>query len=149
VEVFKKHYRYSLGIEQINDPRQPKDTAPFNGPHDLWDPGVSLPEVVLKRCNKEKSTAIFFKNIRAKFPDYETMPHADTLSSSWRNQCGRNQESIWSFLNSWLKGEEFRNYLINKRYVIAIDGPKKFMRTEPWSEEPLVRHVGKEKQAQY
>ncbi|WP_045574581.1 hypothetical protein [Desulfosporosinus sp. I2] len=40
-------------------------------------------------------------------------------------------------------------YLINKRYVIAIDGTQKFMRPEPWSEEPLERHVGKDKQEQY
>ncbi|MHB8132470.1 MAG: hypothetical protein ACYDEX_26245, partial [Mobilitalea sp.] len=48
-----------------------------------------------------------------------------------------------------VKKKKFRNYLINKRYIIAIDGTQKFMRTEQWTEEPLVRHVGKDKQEQY
>ncbi|OLN26631.1 hypothetical protein DSOL_4913 [Desulfosporosinus metallidurans] len=34
----------------------------------------------LRNANKEMSTAIFFKNMKAMFPDFETMPHADTLS---------------------------------------------------------------------
>lgn len=34
----------------------------------------------LRDANKEMSTAIFFKNMQAMIPDFETMPHADTLS---------------------------------------------------------------------
>lgn len=59
------------------------------------------------------------------------------------------EESMLELFEQLVKKKKFRNYLINKRYVIAIDGSQKFMRTEPWSEEPLVRHVGKDKQARY
>jgi len=57
--------------------------------------------------------------------------------------------SMLEFFEHLVKKKKFRNYLINKRYAIAIDGTQKFMRTEPWTEQPLVRHVGKDKQAQY
>ena len=33
----------------------------------------------LRNANREMSTAIFFKNMQAMFPDFETMPHTDPL----------------------------------------------------------------------
>ncbi|GAB6154462.1 hypothetical protein JCM17380_32120 [Desulfosporosinus burensis] len=59
------------------------------------------------------------------------------------------EESMLELFEQLVKKKKFRNYLINKRYIIAIDGTQKFMRTEQWTEEPLVRHVGKDKQEQY
>lgn len=104
----------------------------------------------LRDANKEMSTAIFFKNMQAMFPDFETMPHADTLSRLLeRIKVEEIEESMLEIFEHLVKKKKFRNYLINKRYVIAIDGSQKFMRTEPWTKEPLVRHVGKDKQAQY
>lgn len=32
----------------------------------------------LRNANKEMSTAIFFENMKTMFPDFETLPHADT-----------------------------------------------------------------------
>jgi hypothetical protein len=59
------------------------------------------------------------------------------------------EESMLELFEHLVKKKKFRNYLIHKRYVIAIDGSQKFVRIEPWTKEPLVRHVGKDKQAQY
>ena len=96
------------------------------------------------------STAIFFENMKAMFPEFETMPHADTLSRLLeRIKVDEIEESMLELFEQLVKKKKFRNYLINKRYVIAIDGSQKFMRTEPWTAEPLVRHIGKDKQAQY
>jgi len=88
--------------------------------------------------------------MNAMFPDFETMPHADTLSRLLeRINVEEIEESMLELFEQLVKKKKFRNYLINKRYVIAIDGTQKFMRTEPWTEEPLIRHVGKDKQEQY
>jgi hypothetical protein len=104
----------------------------------------------LREANKEMSTAIFFENMKAMFPDFETMPHTDTLSRLMeRINVAELEESMLELFEQLVRKKKFWNYLINKSYVIAIDGSQKFMRREVWTEEPLVRHVGKDKQAQY
>ena len=96
------------------------------------------------------STAIFFENMKVMFPDFKTMPHADTLSRLLeRINVEEIEESLLELFEQLIKKKKFKNYLINKSYVIAIDGTQKFVRTEKWSEEPLVRHVGKDKHEQY
>jgi hypothetical protein len=84
------------------------------------------------------------------FPDFVTMPHADTLSRLLgRINVEEIEASLLELFEQLVKKKKFKNYLINKRYVIAIDGTQKFMRDEKWAEEPLERHVGKDKDAQY
>jgi len=104
----------------------------------------------LRNANKEMSLAIFFDNMRVMFPEFETMPHSDTLSRLLEKiKVEEIEESMLELFEELVKKKKFRNHLINKKYVIAIDGTQKFMRAEKWSEECLERHVGTEKQEQY
>ena len=138
-------------LSKINDPRQPKKIK--HSITVLMIYGILMfvyQRSSLRDANKEMSTAIFFENMKAMFPDFETMPHADTLSRLMeRIKVEEIEGSMLELFEHLVKKKKFRNYLINKRYAIAIDGTQKFMRTEPWTEQPLVRHVGKDKQAQY
>ena len=155
-EAALKVYRRMLPIllkrlNKIKDPRQPKKVK-----HSLivlMIYGILMfvyQRSSLRNANKEMSTAIFFENMRAMFPDFETMPHADTLSRLLEKiQVEEIEESMLELFEQLVKTKKFRNYLIHKRYVIAINGTQKFMRTEKWSEECLERHVGKDKQGQY
>lgn len=156
VEAALKVYQRTLPIllkrlSKINDPRQPKKLKHSLTVLMLY--GILMfvyQQSSLRNANREMSTAIFFKNMQAMFPDFETMPHADTLGRLLeRLKVEEIEESMLKLFEHLVKKKKFRNYLINKRYVIAIDGSQKFMRTEPWTKEPLVRHVGKDKQAQY
>ena len=149
-------YRRTLPIllnrlSKISDPRQPKKVK--HSLTVLMIYGILMfvyQRPSLRDANKEMSTAIFFKNMNAMFPDFETMPHADTLSRLLeRINVEEIEESMLELFEQLVKKKKFRNYLINKRYVIAIDGTQKFMRTEPWTEEPLIKHVRKDKQEQY
>ena len=75
----------------------------------------------LRDANKEMSTAIFFENMRVMFPDFETMPHADTLSRLLeRINVEEIEESLLELFEQLVKKKKFKNYLINKRYLIAI-----------------------------
>lgn len=104
----------------------------------------------LRNANKEMSSPIFFHNMRVMFPEFETMPHSDTLSRLLEKiKVEEIEESMLQVFEELVKKKKFRNHLINKGYVIAIDGTQKFMRTEKWSDECLERHVGAEKQEQY
>ena len=156
VEAALKVYQKTLPIllkrlSKINDPRQPKKLK--HRLTVLMIYGILMfiyQQPSLRNANKEMSTAIFFKNMKAMFPDFETMPHADTLSRLLEKiKVDEIEESMLELFEQLVKKKKFRNYLINKSYVIAIDGSQKFMRTEPWTAESLVRHVGKDKQAQY
>ncbi|MHB9010392.1 MAG: transposase family protein [Carboxydocellales bacterium] len=156
VESALKVYQRTLPIllnrlSKINDPRQPKKLK--HSLTVLMIYGMLMfvyQQPSLRNANKEMSTAIFFENMKAMFPDFETMPHADTLSRLLeRIKVEEIEASMLELFEQLVKKKKFRNYLINKRYVIAIDGTQKFMRTEQWTEEPLVRHVGKDKQEQY
>jgi len=156
VEAVLKVYRRTLPIllkrlSKINDPRQPKKVK--HGLTVLMIYGILMfvyQQSSLRNANKEMSTAIFFENMRAMFPDFVTMPHADTLSRLLeRINVEEIEASLLELFEQLVKKKKFRNYLINKSYVIAIDGTQKFTRTRKWSEEPLDRHVGKDKHEQY
>ena len=91
----------------------------------------------LRDANKEMSTAIFLKNMQAMFPDFETMPHANTLSRLMaRIKVEEIEEGMLELFEHLVKKKKLRNYLINKRYVVAIDGSQRFMRTEPGQKNP-------------
>lgn len=49
-------------------------------------------------------------------------------------------------LKELMKKKKFKNLLINKRYLIAVDGTQKFFRNYQWQEEALKRNVGENPQ---
>ena len=156
VEAALKVYRRTLPIllkrlNKIKDPRQPRKVKHSLTVLMIYGILMFVYQMSsLRDANKEMSTAIFFENMRAMFPDFETMPHADTLNRLLeRINVEEIEESLLELFEQLIKKKKFRNYLINKRYLIAIDGTQKFMRTEEWSKEPLKRHVGKDKHEQY
>src|SRR5665648_1136952 len=139
-----KVYRRTLPIllkrlSKINDPREPKKIK--HSLTVLMIYGILMficQQSSLRNANKEMSTAIFFKNMLAMFPDFKTMPHADTLSRLLeRINVGEIEESIHELFEQLVKKKKFKNHLINKHYVIAIDGTQKFLRTEQWTKEAL------------
>ena len=156
VEAALKVYQKTLPIllkrlSKIKDPRQPRKVKHSLTVLAIYGVLMFVYQMSsLREANKEMSTAIFLENMNAMFPDFETMPHADTLSRLLeRINVDEIEESLLELFEQLVKKKKFKNYLINKRYVIAIDGTQKFMRTEEWAKEPLVRHVGKDKHEQY
>lgn len=50
-------------------------------------------------------------------------------------------------LKDLIRKKKFQNYLIRKKYLIAIDGTQKFFRNYRWEDECLKRHVGGEEKS--
>ena len=155
-EAALKVYQRTLPIllkrlSKIEDPRQSKKVK--HGLTVLMIYGIMMfvyQQSSLRNANKEMSTAIFFKNMKAMFPEFKTMPHADTLSRLLeRIAVEEIEESMLELFEHLVKKKKFRKYLIDKRYVIAIDGTQKFIRDEQWAKELLEKHVGKDKHGQY
>jgi hypothetical protein len=104
-----------------------------------------------RNANKKLSTPIFLSNIKAIFPEFETIPHADTLARLLEDiDVEKIQEAMIELLKSLIKKKKFKNLLINRKYLIAVDGSQKFSRDYQWQEEALKRTVGTEvKKSQY
>ena len=104
-----------------------------------------------REANREIDT-IRFNNLKAIFPELETMPHADTLARFLeRIKVSEIQDCMIELLKDLLRRKKFRNYLRKRHLLVAIDGTQKFYRNYQWDpEEPgLVRHVGEEKKEQH
>lgn len=98
-----------------------------------------------REANRQMSQPIFWENARAMFPEFDSLPHADTLARLLeRIEVEQIQECLVELLQDLMRRKKFRNHLIHKRYLIAVDGSQKFVRDYPWEPEALKRHVGGE-----
>ena len=102
--------------------------------------------------NKELTKPILLENLKAMFPEIETLPHGDTLNRLLSEvDVEQIQDSMVELLKKLITKKKFRNCLVNKKYLIAFDGTQRFYRDERWAKEALERHVGTrvEKDTQY
>lgn len=102
--------------------------------------------------NKELTKPILLENLKAMFPEIETLPHGDTLNRILSEvDVEQIQDSMVELLKRLIAKKKFRNCLVNKKYLIAFDGTQRFYRNERWAIEALERHVGtgEEKDSQY
>lgn len=96
-----------------------------------------------RKANRIISRPVFFENLKAMFPEFETIPHADTLARLLEKlEVSRIQECMIELLKELIRGKKFKNFLHKKRYLIAVDGTQKFSRSYQWAPECLERHVG-------
>jgi len=105
-----------------------------------------------REANREMSRPILLENLKAMFPELETLPHADTLERLLeRIEVTQIQDCMIELLKDLIRRKKFKNYLHNKHYLIAIDGTQKICRGYKWASECLKRQVGsgEEKQPQY
>lgn len=98
-----------------------------------------------RNANKDMSTPIFLSNVKAVFPEFESIPHADTLARLLEKiDVEKIQDAMVEMLKDLMKKKKFKNHLISKKYLIAVDGTQKFFREYQWQEEALKRNVGGE-----
>ena len=84
-------------------------------------------------------------HIRNRFPEFDSMQHAHTLARLLeRIEVEQIQECLMELLQDLIRRKKFRNHLINRRYLVAVDGTQKFFRDYQWEPEALKRHVGGE-----
>lgn len=103
-----------------------------------------------REANKKMSRPIFRDNVKAMFPEFETLPHADTLARLLeRIDVEEIQNCLVELLQDLMRRKKFRNHLVNRRYLIAVDGSQKLVRDYQWQTEALERHVGEERIPQY
>lgn len=98
-----------------------------------------------RKANQTISRPVFFENLKAMFPEFETIPHADTLARLLEKiEVSQILECMIELLKDLIRSKKFKNYMLKRRYLIAVDGTQKFFRDYQWAPECLERHVGGE-----
>jgi len=95
-----------------------------------------------REAGREMSRPVFFENLKQLFPELESLPHQDTLCRLLEKiEVDEIETAHINLLRRLIRNKKFVHYLVNKRYLIAIDGTQKFTLGECWGEEYLKRHM--------
>lgn len=100
---------------------------------------------------REMSRPVFYENLKTLFPELETLPHHDTLCRLLEKiEVDEIETAHIRLLKRLIRNKKFRNYLVKKRYLIAVDGTQKFTTGQCLAEEQLHRNVnGNDEEPQY
>jgi hypothetical protein len=99
-----------------------------------------------REVNREMTRPLFEKNIKAFFPELETLPHADTLFRALKEIDIEHLEHIHiNIVKNLIRKKKFKAYLINNCYPIAIDGSQKLARKDLFTQQLLQRKKKKKK----
>lgn len=132
-------------LSHIKDPRNPNKIKHKMTVLLLYGMLMFVYQVGSRREANRTMDRIMFENLKAMFPELETMPHADTLARLLEViDVDEIQECMVEFIKDLIKRKKFRNYLYRKSYIIAIDGTQKMCRNWKWDEKCLERTVGSE-----
>ena len=102
-----------------------------------------------REINREMTAPVLRENLKALFPELEFLPHGDTLYRLLDHiDVGKIEEAQIKLLQKMIKDKKFANYLVGKKYRIAIDGTQKLARKGECSDEYLIRHAGTDKEPQ-
>lgn len=102
-----------------------------------------------RETNREMTDPVMRENLKALFPELETLPHGDTLYRLLDHiEVEKIEEAQIKQLKRMINNKKFVNYLVDKKYRIAIDGTQKLARKGEYGDEYLLRHVGTNKEVQ-
>lgn len=91
-----------------------------------------------REANRELTRPQFEENLRTLFPELESLPHHDTLKRLLdRIDVEEIQEAHLDLLQDLIRKKKFRRYLVDQRYLVAIDGTQKHAWQHCFSEEAL------------
>ncbi|CAB3390088.1 transposase family protein [Kyrpidia spormannii] len=82
-----------------------------------------------RRANRELTRPTFWEHFREIFPEVETIPHMDTVQRILeRINPGELEEVMTATVKRLLRSGRLKALLVEKQYVIAIDGTQKASR---------------------
>jgi len=138
-------------LAKIPDPRNPKKIKHKLTVLLLYGLFAFIFQYASRReAGREMSKPVFFENLKLLFPELESLPHQDTLCRLLeRIEVEKIETAHINMVKRLIKSKKFVNYLLKKRYLLAIDGTQKFILGEYWGEEYLKRHKGEEEEPQY
>jgi hypothetical protein len=93
-----------------------------------------------REANRELSCPAVLETLRSVFPEMDSMPHLDTLARLLEKIPADQIENVLgTTVRKLLRNKKLQALLVEKHYVVAIDGTQKFTRTVPFAPEALHR----------
>jgi hypothetical protein len=131
-------------LTAIKDPRNPKNCKHKLTVLMLYGVLSFVFQMASRReANREMTRPTFVANLKALFPDLESIPHHDTLMRLLtRIDVNELASAQVEMLKRFIRNKKFCRYLIDGHYPIAIDGTQKFARDSPYGEQCLDREIG-------
>lgn len=144
-DTLKVYTRYLPGIlkdlSEIKDPRNPKKKRHKLSMLMLYGIFSFVFHMSSRRDSDSGITAVFMENMREFFPELDSLPHSCTLARLLEDiDVMHIEEAAVNLVKRLIKDKKFVNYLVNKHYIIAIDGVHKFTREWEWCENSLKKH---------
>jgi len=106
-----------------------------------------------RETTRKMTRPMFWANLQLLFPEFADNPEAPHHGTLTRvlSQIEVNDISdlIIALVSKWIKKKKFSRYLIDHRYLIAIDGTQKMCLDRLWDEECLQRTFNKGKENEY
>jgi len=98
-----------------------------------------------REANRELTRPTFWELLREVFPAIDTIPHMDTVNRLLAKIEPDQLEGVLvQTIKRLLRNRQLQALLVEKHYVIAIDGTQKLVRSLPFAEEALHRQHGEE-----
>lgn len=93
--------------------------------------------------NRELSRPALWEALRTVFPDLNSIPHADTLERLLERIPPESiEDALLERIRSLIRHRKLQALMVQKHYIIAIDGTQKLVRDQPWADEALRRRTG-------
>lgn len=131
-------------LQFIPDPRNPRSVKHKLTALLLYGLCLFVLQFASRReAGREMSRPQLGQNLQLLFPELESLPHHDTLNRVLaRIEVEEIQAAMADLIEQLVRNKKFWRYLVDQRYLIAIDGTQKFVRDIPWAVEALQRQVG-------
>lgn len=96
-----------------------------------------------REANRELTRPSFWELFREVFPEIESIPHMDTVNRFLKKtDPAQLEEILFQTVKRLLRNGKLRGFLVNKQYVVAIDGTQKLARRWQWADEALRKRYG-------
>ena len=142
LKVYRRYLREILeDLSKIEDPRNPNKVEHKMSLLMLYGIFIFVFNMSSRRDADSEITTVFMENMNSFFPEFESIPHSCTLARLLEDiDVEKIEDATVNLVNRLIRDKKFANYLVNKKYLIAIDGVHKFTREWEWCENSLKKH---------
>ncbi|MBT9143481.1 MAG: hypothetical protein DDT29_01889 [Dehalococcoidia bacterium] len=131
-------------LARIKDPRRPKSTKHRLTTLMFFGLLLFVFQCASRReANRELSRPGVLESLRSVFPEIDSTPHMDTLERLLEEiPAEKIEDVLGQTVAKLLRSKKLQALLVDKRYVVVVDGTQKFTRTIPFAKEALHRQRG-------
>ena len=96
-----------------------------------------------REAHQTLSNPPVWEGLRAVFPELDTIPHTDTVARLFEQlDPVAFEDALRDTISRLLRKRKFQRWMVQKHYLVVIDGSQKGTHDAPWVSEALRRKTG-------